>query len=186
MVDTYGLYRRLEAYPQGRRLFSLVFEQAAPYFRTSRPRFTELRPNYAELRVAKRRRVQNHLGTVHVIAICNGLEAAMGALAEATVPQGRRWIPKGMSVDYTAKATSDIRCIAETDPQQWTIGDAEVSEVSEVAVRVRALREDGTTVVEGVIRLHISDRPDTPNGPNGPNGPDGPNKPKGHQPPKGT
>jgi len=168
MVDTYGLYRRLEAYPQGRRLFSLAFEQAAPYFRTSRPRFTELRPNYAELRIANRRRVRNHLGTVHVIAICNGLEAAMGALAEATVPRGRRWIPKGMSVDYTAKATSDIRCIAETDPQQWASSDAEASETSEtsetseVAVRVRAVREDGVTVVEGVIRLHISDRPVRP------------------------
>jgi acyl-coenzyme A thioesterase PaaI-like protein len=189
MVDTYGLYRRLEAYPQGRRLFSLVFEQAAPYFRTSRPRFTELRPNYAELRIAKRRRVQNHLGTVHVIAICNGLEAAMGALAEATVPRGRRWIPKGMSVDYTAKATSDIRCIAETDPQQWARGDAgasgasEASEASEVAVRVRALREDGTTVVEGVIRLHISDRPVRPVRPVRPDRPDRPDRP---QPPKGT
>lgn len=114
MVDTYALYRRLAAYPHGRRLFSLVFEQAAPYFRTSRPRFVELRPNYAELRIAKRRRVQNHIGTVHVIAICNGLEAAMGALAEASIPPGRRWIPKGMAVDYTAKATSDITCVAET------------------------------------------------------------------------
>jgi acyl-coenzyme A thioesterase PaaI-like protein len=153
MVDTYALYRRLAAYPQGRRLFSLVFEQAAPYFRTSRPRFVELRPNYAELTVAKRRRVQNHIGTVHVIAICNGLEAAMGALAEATIPPGRRWIPKGMSVDYTAKATSDIRCIAETDPQDWASGR------TEVPVRVRGVREDGTAVVQGVIRLHISDRP---------------------------
>ena len=153
MVDTYALYRRLAAYPQGRRLFSLVFEQAAPYFRTARPRFVELRPHHAELVVRKRRRVQNHLGTVHVIAICNGLEAAMGALAEATTPPGRRWIPKGMSVDYTAKATSDIRCIAETDPQDWADG------ASEVNVRVRALREDGTPVVQGVIRLHISDRP---------------------------
>jgi acyl-coenzyme A thioesterase PaaI-like protein len=153
MVDTYALYRRLAAYPCGRRLFSLVFEQAAPYFRTSRPRFVELRPHYAELTVAKRRRVTNHIGTVHVIAICNGLEAAMGALAEATIPPGRRWIPKGMSVDYTAKATSDIRCIAETDPRDWAGGP------EEVPVRVRALREDGTAVVQGVIRLHISDRP---------------------------
>jgi len=153
MVDTYALYRRLAAYPQGRRLFSLVFEQAAPYFRTSRPRFVELRPNYAELTVGKRRRVQNHLGTVHVIAICNGLEAAMGALAEASIPPGRRWIPKGMSVDYTAKATSDIRCIAETDPGDWE------GERAEVPVRVRALRADGTPVVQGVIRLHLSDRP---------------------------
>jgi acyl-coenzyme A thioesterase PaaI-like protein len=189
MVDTYGLYRRLEAYQQGRRLFSLVFEQAAPYFRTARPRFTELRPNYAELRHAKRRRVQNHLGTVHVIAICNGLEAAMGALAEATVPRGRRWIPKGMSVEYIAKATSDIRCIAETDPQQWSSGDTELSEsskASEVDVRVRALREDGTTVVEGVIRLHISDRPDRSDRPDGADGPDTADRPDGPQPPNGT
>ena len=26
-------------------------------------------------------------------------------------------------------------------------------------MRVRAVREDGTTVVEGIIRLHISDKP---------------------------
>ena len=44
----------------------------------------------------------------------------MGALAEATIPPGKRWIPKGMEVAYTAKADSDIRCIAETDPEQWT------------------------------------------------------------------
>ena len=114
----------------------------------------ELRPNYAELRIAKRRRVQNHIGTVHVIAICNGLEAAMGALAEASIPPGRRWIPKGMAVDYTAKATSDITCVAETDPEQWTGGEADVP------VRVRAVRADGTVVVAGVIRLHVSDRPE--------------------------
>ncbi len=41
----------------------------------------------------------------------------MGALAEASVPAGKRWIPKGMEVAYTAKATSDITCIAETDPR---------------------------------------------------------------------
>jgi hypothetical protein len=58
-----------------------------------------------------------------------------------------------MSVDYTAKATSDIRCIAETDPNDWASGQ------TEVPVRVRGVREDGTAVVQGVIRLHISDRP---------------------------
>ena len=94
----------------------MLFSQKAPYFATIRPRFTELRPNYAELVIRKRRGVHNHIKTVHVIAICNGLEAAMGALAEATVPADRRWIPKGMEVSYTAKATSDITCIAETDP----------------------------------------------------------------------
>ena len=154
MVDTYAMYRRLTAYPQGKRIFSLVFEQAAPYFRTARPRFVELGPNRAELTIKKRHRVQNHIGTVHVIAICNGLEAAMGALAEATIQPTRRWIPKGMDVEYTAKATSDITCVAETDPADWAReGDVEIP------VRVKGVRDDGTPVVQGTIRLWVTDKP---------------------------
>jgi hypothetical protein len=103
--------------------------------------------------IRKRRRVQNHIGTVHVIAICNGLEAAMGALAEVNVPAGKRWIPKGMEVSYTGKAVSDITCVAETDPAQWSGDDPDVP------VRVRAVRDDGTTVVEGVIRLWVTPKP---------------------------
>ncbi|MBZ5734639.1 DUF4442 domain-containing protein [Nocardioides sp. TRM66260-LWL] len=137
----------------GKRVFSLAFAQKAPYFATIRPRFTVLEPNRAELVIPKRRGVHNHLGTVHAIALCNGLEAAMGALAEASIPSDRRWIPKGMDVSYTAKATSDITCIAETDPEQWT------GEDPDVPVRVRGVRDDGTVVVEGVIRLWVTPKP---------------------------
>ena len=153
MSTVMDLYTKVTKLPQGRRIFSLLFSQKAPYFATVHPRFVELRPNYAELTIRKRRGVQNHIGTVHVIAICNGLEAAMGALAEATVPSDRRWIPKGMEVEYTAKATSDITCIAETDPEQWTGDDPDVP------VRVRGVRDDGTTVDDGVIRLWVTEKP---------------------------
>lgn len=134
----------------GKRVFSLAFSQQAPYFATIRPRFVELRPNYAKLVIPKRRGVHNHIKTVHAIALCNGLEAAMGALAESTIPADKRWIPKGMDVSYTAKATSDIHCIAETDAAQWTGDDPDVP------VRVKGVRDDGTVVVEGVIRLWVT------------------------------
>ena len=74
------------------------------------------------------------------------------ALAEASIPAHRRWIPKGMEVSYTAKAASDITCIAETDAEQWSSGDPDLP------VRVRGVREDGTVVVEGVIRLWVTER----------------------------
>jgi acyl-coenzyme A thioesterase PaaI-like protein len=148
-----SLYQRTTRLPQGRRVFSLLFSLKAPYFASVRPRFVELRPDYAELVVRKRRGVQNHIGTVHVIAICNGLEAAMGALAEVSVPPHKRWIPKGMDVSYTAKATSDITCVAETDRAQWTGDDPDVP------VRVKGVRDDGTVVVEGVIRLWVTEKP---------------------------
>lgn len=153
MPTILDLYNRLAAVPQGRRLFSIAFSQKAPYFATIRPQFVELRPNHAELTIRKRRGVQNHLGTVHAIALCNGLEAAMGALAEVTIPSHKRWIPKGMEVSYTAKADSDIRCIAETDPEQWESDDPDLP------VRVRGVRQDGTVVIEGVIRLWVTEKP---------------------------
>ena len=152
MASILDLWSRASSVPQGRRLFSLAFSQRAPYFASIRPRFIEIRPNYAELVIHKRRGVQNHIGTVHAIALCNGLEAAMGALAEASIPRHRRWIPKGMDVAYTAKADSDVRCIAETDPEQWDGDDPDLP------VRVKGVRKDGRVVIEGTIRLWVTDK----------------------------
>ena len=115
MMSVLTLWKSASRLPGGERVFSFVFGRRAPYFASIRPRFTEIRPNRAALLIRDRRRVHNHLGTVHAIALCNGLEAAMGALAEATIPPTQRWIPQGMEVRYTAKADSDVLCIAETD-----------------------------------------------------------------------
>ena len=134
----------------GKRVFSFAFAQKAPYFASIRPRFTVVEPNHVELVIPKRRGVQNHIGTVHAIALCNGLESAMGALAEVTIPSGKRWIPKGMEVAYTAKATSDITCIAETEQAQWDAADGDL------AVPVRGVRDDGTVVIEGTINLWVT------------------------------
>ena len=58
-----------------------------------------------------------------------------------------------MEVSYTGKAVSDVACYAETDPAHWS------GEDPDVPVRVRAVRDDGTTVVEGVIRLRVTPTP---------------------------
>jgi acyl-coenzyme A thioesterase PaaI-like protein len=152
MSQVLTLWNKTSTLPQGKRIFSIIFGQKAPYFASIRPRFVSIEPNRAELLIPKRRRVHNHLKTVHAIALCNGLEAAMGALAEATIPADKRWIPKGMEVAYTAKATSDIICIAETDAEQWASSDPDLP------VRVRGVRADGTVVIEGVIRLWVTPR----------------------------
>lgn len=158
MSQVLTLWNKTSALPVvGSRLFSVLFAQKAPYFASIRPRFLTIEPNRAELLIPKRRRVQNHLGTVHAIALCNGLEAAMGALAEVTIPADRRWIPQGMEVSYTAKATSDIVCVAETDPEQWA-SDALPDAGVDLPVRVRGTRDDGTVVIEGVIRLWVTPR----------------------------
>lgn len=149
--DVLHMWEKFRGVPGGSRLFSLAFTLKAPYFRSVRPRFVQVSPNYASLVLPKRRAVQNHIGTVHAIAVCNGLEAAMGALAEATIPSGKRWLPKGMEVEYLAKSTSDLTCSAETDPDAWTAGP-------DVPVHVKATRTDGTVVVQGTINLWVTDK----------------------------
>jgi hypothetical protein len=146
------LYERATKLPVlGRGAFSLAFALKSPYFLTIAPTLLELRPNHAEVRVRKWWGVHNHIGTVHVIAVANGLEMAMGALAESTVPAHLRWIPKGMELEYLAMADSTLLATADTDPADW-------AQPGEVPVRVQATRKDGTVVVRGVIRLHVSEK----------------------------
>lgn len=152
MNKTLALWQRFNRWPFGAWLFTQAVCRRAPYFATAKPRILQLRQNYCQALIRKRRRVQNHIGTVHVIAISNGLELAMGVMAEASIPAHLRWIPKGMTLRYTAKADSDIRVIAELSDDAWEHGP-------DVLVPVRALRADDTVVVEGEIQLWVTEKP---------------------------
>ncbi|HET7415404.1 MAG TPA: hotdog fold domain-containing protein [Arthrobacter sp.] len=151
MASTYGLYRKVIALPFGRQIFSAAYMYKVPYFRSVRPRIVEMAPHRAVVQIKKRRAVHNHIGTLHAIAIANGLEAAMGLLAEATVAKGMRWIPRGIQLDYLAKVPDDVRCLAETDAQDWD-KDAPF----QVEVRVSAHLRDGIEVVRGLIPIWVT------------------------------
>ena len=148
---TLSLYQSFAKYPFGKRLFSAVVARKAPYFSTIHPRIVELRPGYCEILLKKRRIVQNHIGTVHVIAICNLLEMAMGVMAEASIPASLRWIPKGMDVKYPAKGDSDIVGVAEIDQQAWFNGP-------DVPISVKAYNARKEVVVDGTIHLWVTER----------------------------
>ena len=90
----------------GPEKFSALTCQMAPYFSTINPLVVELRPGYAEATAPFRREITNHLGSVHAIALCNLAELTAGLMTDASIPPGARWIPKGMTVEYLAKAKS--------------------------------------------------------------------------------
>ncbi len=98
------LFSRLGRWPFGKTIFSWIAAQKAPYFSTICPRILDLTPSKCVVLLKKRRRVQNHLGTVHAIAMCNACELAFGLTLEAGLPTRLRWIPKGMTVRYLKKA----------------------------------------------------------------------------------
>jgi len=121
-----GLYRRIQALPLGKWLFSKAICFKAPYFHSIDPRVVRLEPGYAEWRLRKRRRVTNHIGTVHALAMGNLAEMCAGTCIEASLPRHLRWIPKRMTVEYLAKATSDLRGVSVLDAQALRVGECVV------------------------------------------------------------
>src|SRR3954468_5251857 len=116
------MWRRLAGRPLGKRLFSVAVMARAPYFGTTQPTVEKMLPGHGEVRAPKWFGVHNHIGTFHAIAACNLAEITMGMLAEATVPPTHRWLPKGMTVEYVAKAETGLRAVAEL-PEIPEFGD---------------------------------------------------------------
>ena len=106
------LYQRLAPKPGGRWLFSKLVCRQAPYFASITPRIESLEPGRGIASIAHRRKVSNHLGTVHAIALCNLAEFVGGLTCEVSIPHGMRWIPKGMDVKYLKKAVGRMRATA--------------------------------------------------------------------------
>jgi acyl-coenzyme A thioesterase PaaI-like protein len=148
---TYALWSRLAAKPGGKRLFSAAMCLRVPYFRTVVPAVRDLRPGRCEVTAPKWWGVHNHIGTFHAIAACNLAEIAMGMLAEATVPASHRWLPKGMTVEYVAKAETGLRAVAEL-PEIPDFGDHGF----DLPVPVTITDTNGKPVVTGTITIWVT------------------------------
>lgn len=151
MPDTLALWSKLSAVPGGKRLFSAAICLRAPYFGTVMPSVRQMRPGCAEVTAPKWWGVHNHIGTFHAIAACNLAEIAMGMLAEATVPATHRWLPKGMTVSYVAKAGTGLKAVAEL-PELPEFGD----EGFELPVPVTITDKSGKPVVTATITVWIT------------------------------
>lgn len=103
----------------GASTFSHLACQMAPYFSSIQPEISVLTPGRAEVRVPFCQEITNHLATVHAIALCNAAELAGGMMTEVSIPLGARWIPKGMTVEYLAKAKTSVHAVADGSEIDW-------------------------------------------------------------------
>lgn len=111
-TDVLALYRTLSAKPLGRWLFARLICWKAPYFASISPSIQRLEPNCGEASIRHRRKLTNHIGTVHAIALCNLAEFIGGLTTDVSIPASMRWIPKGMTVEYLKKATGTLHALA--------------------------------------------------------------------------
>lgn len=133
----------------GRWMFARAVCRRAPYFRTIRPRFIELRPTLCRVSMRKRRQVENHIGSVHALAMGNLCELAAGMVTEVTIPQNMWWMPRGMTIEYLRKAQTEVTAIARLDKTEWGIAE-------NIGVPVSVVDKAGTEVVRAVVTIYVS------------------------------
>lgn len=143
MSQTLSMYQSV-----GPSAFSNMACQMAPYFGTINPEISVLAPGRSEVKVPFRKEITNHLASVHAIALCNAAELAGGMMTEVSIPGGARWIPKGMTVEYLAKAKTSIHAIADGSDIDWqTSGDK--------IVPVEIFDEGGVKVFTARITMNV-------------------------------
>jgi acyl-coenzyme A thioesterase PaaI-like protein len=107
-------WRLLSPFPGGRWLFTQLIKWMVPYTGSVSPRVERLEPGFARISITQRRRLEQHLGSIHAVALMNVAEFASGAAMTTALPAGYRGIVTKMSIEYFKKARGTVT--AESRP----------------------------------------------------------------------
>ena len=133
-------WRRLGGNPFGRLLFNAAISISVPYSGSVRPRVVELSPGSAHVKLRDRRRVRNHLKSIHAIAMANALELASGLAMMAALSDDVRGIVTSLEVTYHKKGRGTLDVRSQCSPP------AEVSERTSFLAHAEAHDSSGELV----------------------------------------
>ena len=144
-------WKRLRPLPGGRWLFSRLAGSRVPYTATIGARVEELEPGYARITLRDRRRVRQHLGSVHAVALVNLGEVTSGLAMLSALPRGVRSIVTGLDATYAKKARGVLTAEATVAPPAVT-GPVEFP----VEAQIRDAEGDVVCVVKAMWRLDVA------------------------------
>ena len=141
-------WNQLNSLPGGVWLFNRFLRWFNPYSGSIHSYVTELRPGYARIELQDRRRVRNHLNSIHALALANLGELTSGLALLSGLPANTRGIPTKISIDFYKKARGKL--VAESHS-----GTPEVSEPMEYEVFADIQDSDGEMVARTVVNWRL-------------------------------
>jgi len=98
------IWKKMSTKPGGKWLFSKMVGWKAPYTGSVGGVVQELAPGYAIICLKERRAIQNHLRSVHAVALMNVAEMASGLAMLAGLNDDIRGIVTKFQIEYLKKA----------------------------------------------------------------------------------
>lgn len=99
----------------GRWWVSRLLGWVAPYTGSVGAVIEVLEPGYSRVRLKDRRRVRNHLNSIHAVALMNLGEMTTGICLMASLPEGARLIIKDFRIEFLKKARGQLKSEARTE-----------------------------------------------------------------------
>lgn len=145
-------HRTLTRLPAGHWLFTRLVKRMIPYTGSVNPRVEILEPGHARISMRQRRKFEQHLGSIHAIALMNLAEFASGAAMTTAMPAGYRGIVTKITIEYFKKARGTVT--AESRPALPDLSvEAEHDFTSEIT------DEAGDVVARATVRWRLGPTP---------------------------
>lgn len=128
---------------------SKAMGRVVKYAGTSGLRFEKLTANECIVVIPNRKKVQNHIGSVHAAAMGLLAETATGFMTGLSVPDNRIIVIKSMSLEYLKQARGDMKAVATYSDEQ--IEYIKANEKGDIHVPVVITDESGTETVKATM-----------------------------------
>ena len=97
---------------------SKIFGHTIKYAGHSGVRFEKLTEHECIVSIRNKKKIQNHIGGVHAIAMALITETATGFVFGMSVPDDKLPLIKSIKIDYVKRSTGDMRAVAKLSDEQ--------------------------------------------------------------------